>query len=68
MEQKPTSKARQKAVQKYVSNNYDRVVLTMPKGERDVIKSAAERSGLSLNAYIMETVRDRLENEGYNEI
>ena len=26
-----TSKAQQKAVQKYVQNNYDRVLLTMPK-------------------------------------
>ena len=29
-----TSKAQQKAVQKYVKNNYDRHVLTMPKATK----------------------------------
>lgn len=33
------SKAQQKAVQKYVKNNYDRIVLTLPKGKRDSIKN-----------------------------
>ena len=36
------SKAQQKAVQKYVKNNYDRVVLTLPKGKRDLIKEHAK--------------------------
>lgn len=60
--------AQRKAVGKYEAENYDKVLIRMYKGEREKIKAAAERSGLSLNAYIMETVRERLENEGFNEI
>jgi predicted HicB family RNase H-like nuclease len=60
--------AQRKAVGKYEAANYDKVLIRMHKGERETIKAAADRVGLSLNAYIMETVRERLGNEGYNEI
>ena len=46
----PTSKAQQRAVNKYVANNYDRVLVTMPKGQKDIIKTHAEARGESVNA------------------
>ena len=46
------SKAQQKAVQKYVKDKYDRVVLTMPKGKKDAIKELADSMELSVNAFI----------------
>ena len=48
----PVSKAQQKAVNKYVKENYDRVLLTMPKGQRATIKAHAEANGESVNAFI----------------
>ena len=33
----PASKAQQKAVNKYMKNNYDRINLVMPKGKKEVI-------------------------------
>ena len=40
------SKAQQKAVHKYVKNNYDRVELTVkPKGKKDILKAHAHRMG-----------------------
>ena len=56
-----TTKAQQKAVQKYVGNNYDRVVLTMPKGTRAEIKAAAEAAEKSMNTYIMDAVYAQME-------
>ena len=47
-----TTKAQQKAVNKYVKNNYDRVLVTMPKGKKEIIKSFAEKHGESVNAFI----------------
>ena len=44
-EESKISKAQQKAVQKYVKNNYDRIVVNLPKGQRDIIKAAAGRAG-----------------------
>lgn len=59
----PASKAQQKAVHKYVKNNYDRIELTVPKGKKDRIKSAAEASGKSLNGYINEAIDEKMQSE-----
>ena len=47
-----TSPAQQKAVHKYVKNNYDRLELSVPKGEKEKIKKAAIAAGQSVNNYI----------------
>ena len=48
----PASKAQQKAVNKYMKNNYDRINLVMPKGKKVVIQAHAAQRGESVNAYI----------------
>lgn len=57
------SKAQQRAVQKYVKNNYDRVVLTLPKGKRDEIKQYAEMSEKSMNAYIVQAIEEKISQD-----
>lgn len=58
-----TSAAQQRAVHKYVKNNYDRLELAVPKGEKEVIQQAAKRVGQSVNAYVYEAVTRRMEQE-----
>ena len=58
------SKAQQNAVQRYVAKNYDRFTITVPKGERDQIKAAAEHAGESTNAYISNAIHKRMSAEG----
>ena len=41
----PVSKAQQKAVNKYMAANYDRINLTVPKGKKETIQSHAEAQG-----------------------
>lgn len=57
----PVSKAQQKAVGKYESANYDKVLLRLSKGERSKIKSRAESLGMSLNAYIVLLIEKDME-------
>ncbi len=57
------SKAQQRAVQKYVKNNYDRVVLTLPKGRRDEIKKYAEMDNKSMNAYIIQAIKEKISHD-----
>ncbi len=45
-------KSQQKCVNKYIANNYDRINLTIPKGEKERIKMVAEQNGESVNALI----------------
>ena len=59
----PVSKSQQKAVHKYVKANYDRIELTVPKGQKDIIKAHAEAQGESVNQYIITSINQRIERD-----
>lgn len=59
----PVPKANQRAVNKYVKNNYDRINVTMPKGQKEVIQSAAAAVGESANSYINTAIIQRMERD-----
>lgn len=43
---------------------YDRINLTIPKGQKEVIQAAAEAKGESVNAYIYAAILQRINREG----
>ena len=53
------SKAQQKAVNKYMSKNYDRINVTMPKGKKAKIKAHAE----SVNGFVNRAIDETMERE-----
>lgn len=55
-----TTKAGQKAVNKYIASNYDRINLTMQKGKKEEYKAAAEAEGKSLNQFIIDCIEKSL--------
>ncbi len=59
----PVSKAQQKAVNKYMAANYDRVNVTMPKGKKEVIKAHAEARGESVNGFIGRAIDETMERD-----
>ncbi len=59
----PASKAQQKAVNKYMKNNYDRVNLVMPKGKKDIIQAHAAQQGESVNAYINRAIDEAMQRD-----
>ena len=52
----PVSKAQQKAVNKYMAENYDRINLVVPKGRREELRAQAKSEGKSLNAYVVDLI------------
>lgn len=58
-----TTKAGQQAVNRYIAKAYDRVNLTIPKGEKDTIKAFAEAHGESVNAFILRAVKEAMARE-----
>lgn len=62
-EESKISKAQQKAVNKYVKNNYDRVNVTFPKGRKEAIKAHAEAHSESVNAFIIRAVNETMERD-----
>ncbi len=57
------SKAQQASVNKYVKSNYDRVNVTMPKGQREVIRAHAEAHGESVNGFINRAIAETIERD-----
>ncbi len=43
---------------KYNAKAYDRIALTVKKGQREIIKTHAESNGMSLNGYINKLIDD----------
>ena len=59
----PASKAQQRAVNKYMKKNYDRVNLVMPMGRKDAIRAHAEKNGESLNGFINRAIDEAMERD-----
>ncbi|MEY8388571.1 hypothetical protein AALC17_15000 [Oscillospiraceae bacterium 38-13] len=59
----PASKAQQKAVNKYMAANYDRVNLTMPKGRKGVVQTHAAAQGESVNGFINRAIDHEMERD-----
>ncbi|HIZ29825.1 MAG TPA: hypothetical protein H9813_01135 [Candidatus Fournierella merdipullorum] len=58
------SKAQQKAVQKYVQNNYDRIAsITVPKGHKAEIQAHAKARGESMNSFINRAIDEAMERD-----
>ena len=54
---------RTKANRKYNEKAYDRIALTVKKGEKDKIKTYAESKGQSLNGYINKLIKKDMGEE-----
>lgn len=60
----PATKAQQRAVNKYMAANYDRINLTIPKGQKEIIKAhAALKDGGSVNAFINRAIDETIERD-----
>ena len=59
----PASKAQQKAVAKYMKNNYDEIKVRVPKGKKESIQNYAASKGESLNAFINRAINQAMEKE-----
>lgn len=59
----PVSKAQQKAVHKYVRENYDRLELTVPKGQKETIKAHSEARGESVNGFIYRAIQETMQRD-----
>lgn len=59
----PASKSQQKAVNKYMKENYDRINLTMPKGKKEFIQEHVAKTGESVNSFINRAIDGQIERD-----
>lgn len=57
------SKAQQKAVNKYMKEKYDRINLTVPKGDKEIIQAHAEAHSESVNGFINRAITETMERD-----
>lgn len=57
------SKKQQACVNRYVKENYDRINLTVPKGQKDRIQEHARQHGESVNAFIFRAINETIEKD-----
>lgn len=48
----------------YIAKSYDRVNLTLPKGQKDIIRAHAESRGESVNAFIQRAIAETMARDG----
>ena len=47
----------------YIAKTYDRINLTVPKGQKETIKEHAETKGESVNAFINRAINETMERD-----
>ncbi len=57
------SKAQQRAVNKYMKENYDEFKVRSPKGQKEIIQAHAEARGESVNAFINRAITETMERD-----
>ena len=64
MSENKISKKQQACVNRYIDKAYDRINLTVPKGEKDAIKAHAEKyNGGSVNGFIQRAIKETMQRD-----
>ena len=48
---------------RYIAKTYDRINLTVPKGEKEVIRLHAESRGEKMNSFIQRAIKEAMERD-----
>ena len=59
----PASKAQQRAVSKYMKENYDVFQIRMPKGRKAVIQAHALAQGESVNGFVNRAIDETMDRD-----
>ena len=60
---KGNGKASTRAKNKYNAANYDRIALSVKKGQREIIKAHADAMGESLNSFVNRAIDETMSND-----
>nr|WP_325252714.1 hypothetical protein [uncultured Oscillibacter sp.] len=60
----PASKAQQKAVSKYMKENYDEIKVRVRKGTKNTIQAHAAARSESVNGFINRAISETMERDG----
>jgi uncharacterized protein (DUF1778 family) len=59
----PASKAQQRAVAKFMKENYDEIKVRVPKGKKEAIQAHSAAMGESVNGFVVRAIRETIERD-----
>lgn len=62
-EYKGFTPSRRKANDKYMTEKIDSLSIYVPKGQKELIKAAAKKKGLSMNQFVVEAINAALRSD-----
>lgn len=62
------TKAQMEATKRFEDKKYDKVLLRMPKGKKEEIKAYAEKYGYSLNSFVNEAIKEKMQKPASDKI
>lgn len=51
------------SIKRYQDKAYDQMLIRVPKGRKEEIKACAENRGQSINAFVVEAIDEKIEQE-----
>ena len=51
------------SINRYIAKAYDRINLTVPKGQKEIIKTHAESRGESVNAFLNRAAQETMQRD-----
>ncbi len=64
MAENKNSRARIEANNRYNAKAYDRINIAVPKGQKDIIKVHAEKTGESVNGFVKRAIFETIQCDG----
>ena len=59
----PASAAKLRSIRKWDDKAYDKILLRVPKGKKDLIQAYTQKQGLSLNGFISRAIDEAMQRE-----
>jgi uncharacterized protein (DUF1778 family) len=59
----PASKAQQRAVAKFMKENYDEIKVRVPKGKKEAIQAHSAAMGESVNGFVVRAISETMERD-----
>lgn len=56
-------KTSSESINKYMAKAYDRITVSVPKGERETLKAIVTTAGLTLSQYFVLAVQEKMERD-----
>ena len=58
------SEAQKRATAKYEAKAYDKILLRLPKGKKEIIQAHAQAQGESVNGFVGRAIDEAMERDG----